>query len=344
MSVAVIIPLYNGAPWIGEALDSVLAQDMPPNEIVVVDDGSTDSSPDIVRSFLGVTLLRNDGKGSSVARNMGLKHTDSEFVAFLDQDDVWHPSHLRLLVKILEDRPEANTAVATAICFENGLPEYDPALDSITGYDPWTRFPFTMGVDGPSLAVIRRKSVVEIGLWEECATGMGDALLFLKLAVLHPLQRRTGRTVGKRIHASQQWLQVRELGASYLGFRYDVMKRALDFRRKCAPNDSTLPGYNRRLKALERLRELTHLIQADQFEAISPIARQLENDLSRDPIELIPHIFYCLMGALFKTYDVEILRRERDNAFMQLLSVWPSEAGRTRNTLQRVIGEVPHVS
>jgi glycosyltransferase involved in cell wall biosynthesis len=317
---------------------------MSPNEIVVVDDGSTDPSPDIVRSFSGVTLLRNDGKGSSVARNMGLKHTDSEFVAFLDQDDVWHPSHLRLLVGILEDRPEANTAVATAICFENGLPEYDPAPDAITGFDPWTRFPFTIGVDGPSLAVIRRESVVEIGLWEECSTGMGDALLFLKLAVLHPLQRRTGRTVGKRIHASQQWLQVRELGASYLEFRHDVMKRALAFRRDWTPGDSTLPEYKRRLEALERLRELTYMIQADQFESIPPIARRLENDLSGDPVEYIPHVFYCLMGALFKTYDADILRRERDREFLKLLEVWPDEAKHTRHALQAIIGETPHIS
>jgi len=344
MSVAVIIPLYNGAPWIEEALDSVLAQDMPPNEIVVVDDGSTDSSPDIVRSFSCVTLIKNDVKGSSAARNMGLKHTASEFVAFLDQDDVWHPSHLRLLTRILAERQEANTAVATAICFENGLPEYDPEPNAITDFDPWTRFPFTIGVDGPSLAVMRRKSVVEIGLWEECATGMGDALIFLKLAVLHPILQRAGRTAGKRIHASQQWLQVRELGTSYLGFRHKVMKRALDFRSEYAPNDSTLPGYGRRLRALESLRELTHLIQADRFEAIPPIARQLEDVLNSDPIELIPHTFYCLMGALFKIYDVEILRRERDKTFTILMDHWPNDARRTKEALRAIIGEQPHVS
>lgn len=344
MSVAVIIPLYNGAKWIEEALDSVLAQDMPANEIIIVDDGSTDSSQELVRSYSGVKLLKNDGKGSSVARNMGLQYTDCEYVAFLDQDDVWHPSHLRTLVKTLEDHPEANTAVSLASCFTDGLPEYDLSSDALSLFDPWTRFPFTIGVDGPSLAVMRKKSVIRVGLWEECATGMGDALIFLKLFVLHPILQRTGRTAGKRIHASQQWLQVRELGASYLGFRYEVMKRALAFRREYAPNDSTLPGYERRLKSLERLRELTHLIQTDQFEAISPIARQLEDDLNGEPFDLIPHVFYCLMGALFKTYEIEILRRERDKIFTILIDHWPKDAKRTKEALRATIGEQPHVS
>lgn len=344
MSVAVIIPLYNGAKWIREALDSVSSQDMSPNEIVVVDDGSTDSSPELVRSYPNVKLLNNLGKGSSIARNMGLQHTDSEYVAFLDQDDTWHPSHLRTLVESLEDHPEANTAVSLASCFTEGSPDYDLSSDDTSLFDSWTRFPFTIGVDGPSLAVMRRKSVVEVGLWEECATGMGDALIFLKLAVLHPILQHSGRTAGKRIHASQQWLQVRDLGASYLGFRYKVMRRALDFRREYAPDDSKILGYERRLRALEGLSELTRLIQTDQFERIAPIVRQLEGDLSHVPIEIIPHVFYCLMGALFKTYDVELLRRERDKIFTMLVDHWPNDAKRTKEALQAIIGEKPHIS
>ena len=93
---------------------------------------------------------------------------------------------------------------------------------------------------------------------------MGDALIFLKLATLHPLLRTTQRTVGKRIHASQQWLQVRELGVSYLGFRYSVMSRALEFRRRYSPEDPELPHYERRLEGLRTLQKLTGVLEAER--------------------------------------------------------------------------------
>lgn len=344
MTVSVVIPLYNGAPWIGAALESVFAQDIPLEAVIVVDDGSTDSSAGIVGSYPGVRLLRNTGKGSSVARNTGLQNVRSDFVAFLDQDDMWHPSHLRHLLMVFERHPETHVAIAEAVCFERGVPAYDPEPNSLTGFDPWTRFPFTIGVEGPSVALMRTIAVTHVGLWEECATGMGDALMFLKLSILHPLQRRSGRTIGKRIHASQQWLQVRELGEAYLGFRYDVMRRALDFRRAHLSEDPALPRYERRLETLHILRELTGLIQSGKGRAVPAAALQLESQLQGELAEYIPQAFYCLMGALFKTYDVEVLRRDRDREFLKLLDIWPDEALLTKNTLRKIIGEQPLIS
>lgn len=344
MSVGVIIPLYNGAKWINEALDSVLSQDILPKEIIVVDDGSTDSSPNQVQSYTEVKLLKNNGKGSSFARNIGFQHTNSKFIAFLDQDDVWHPSHLRMLVQTLENYPKANTAVSLSSCFTKGIPDYDISSDKHLLFTPWTRFPFTMGIEGPSLALIRREAILEVGMWEECATGMGDALIFLKLSVLYPIVQRTIRTTGKRIHASQQWLKVRELGTSYLDFRFEVMKRALEFRCDYNPQDLSLSIYKRRLEMLKCLREITHLIQIDQIDSILPFAQQLETKLFDDPIELVPHVFYCLMGALFKTYNIEVLRRERNKLFTRLLKIWPNDAKRTKNTLRKILSEQPRIS
>jgi glycosyltransferase involved in cell wall biosynthesis len=344
MSVSVVIPLYNGAPWIGEALDSVLAQTLPPQEIIVVDDGSTDGSPDLVRAYPSVKLVLNEGKGSSVARNIGLRHVRSSYVAFLDQDDLWHPSHLRIMIDTLEDQPTANTAVAAASCFSGLAPHYDVSSGTVGRLDPWRWYPFTIGVEGPSVAVHRTEALPGVGLWEECATGMGDALIFLKLATLHPLLRAAERTVGKRIHASQQWLQVRELGVSYLGFRHQVMSRALDFRRRNAPEDPELPRYSRRLEALRTLQRLTAAIESERFDDVAPIARELEARIGGDPMEYSPHAFYCLMGALFKIYDAAVLREQRDEIFSRLLDYWPDDAAVTRRAIESVIGEQPLVS
>jgi len=344
MSVSVVIPLFNGAHWIEETLNSVLAQELQPERVIVVDDGSTDESPNLVRAYPNVKLVPNEGKGSSVARNIGLRYTCSRYIAFLDQDDLWHPSHLRVLVDKLERMPGANTAIAVASCFSSAVPDYDVSPGTERFVNPWSRYPFTIGVEGPSVAVHRACTLPEVGLWEEGATGMGDALIFLKLATLHPLVQAAECTVGKRIHASQQWLQVRELGVSYLGFRYNVMRRALEFRQCHAAEDPDLPKYSRRLEALRSLQSLTAAIESSRFDEIAPVARELEMRIGEDSPHYLPHAFYCLMGALFKTYDAEVLRKQRDEIFTRVLQYWPDESTATRRALERVIGEQPLVS
>ena len=259
MSVAVIIPLYNGAKWIEEALNSVLAQDMPANEIIVVDDGSTDGSPALVRNYPDVTLLTNTGKGSSAARNLGIKKTDSTFLAFLDQDDVWHPKHLKNLYKILCQNPKVNTVFSEASCFENA-PEYNLSSNKYTYFDPWSRFPFTLGVDGPSLALIRSSAIDMVGMWDEEGTGMGDVLLFLKLSAIHPLLKTNNCTVGKRIHPHQQWLKIRESSLDYIDFRYKISSIALEFLKNNNQIKTNYDAYNCRLKALKILRKITEAI------------------------------------------------------------------------------------
>lgn len=344
MSIAVVIPLYNGAPWIREALDSVISQELAPHEVIVVDDGSTDDSPYMAARYHGVKVIKNEGKGSSVARNVGIKCIRSTWVAFLDQDDLWHPAHLRLLYQAVEGQLEVNTVVATASCFEGGSPDYDPGITSVESIDPWDRFPFTIGIEGPSVALVRADTIRQVGWWEECATGMGDALLFLKLSAIHPLLRRCARTVGKRIHASQQWLQVRELGVPYLGFRYEVMRRALDFRLNFNPAAPSVSRYGDRLHALRILQELTTCIERSEYGGIPSIASSLDTLLNNESLEVARHAFYCLMGALFKTHESDRLKTERDGVFSQLLLHWPKTAPLTRQALKEIIGEKPYIS
>src|SRR5689334_9944830 len=104
-SIVAIIPLYNGAAYIEEAIRSVLSQTVKPDEFIIVDDGSTDEGPDVVRRFdqANVTLLRRQNAGQSSARNWGVRHSTSSLIAFLDQDDSWYPHHLEELLKPFEE-------------------------------------------------------------------------------------------------------------------------------------------------------------------------------------------------------------------------------------------------
>ena len=107
--VSVIIPLYNKAPYINRALDSVFAQTVQDFEIVVVGGNSTDGGEDIVHGYSDprIRFVKEAGKGVSAARNQGVDAARAELVAFLDADDEWLPEFLETILKMREKWPEA---------------------------------------------------------------------------------------------------------------------------------------------------------------------------------------------------------------------------------------------
>ena len=97
MSVSVVIPVHNGAKYLAEAIESAYAQTRSPDEVIVVDDGSTDRTAELVREFAnrpGFCAVRKVQGGEASARNAGVTRARGEYVAFLDHDDVWHPAKL----------------------------------------------------------------------------------------------------------------------------------------------------------------------------------------------------------------------------------------------------------
>lgn len=102
--VSVVIPCHNAEAFVGEAVGSALGQVGVRHEVIVVDDGSTDASAEILASFGGrITLIRQENRGRSAARNRGLEVARGEFVAFLDADDWWDPEFLRTMVAALRE-------------------------------------------------------------------------------------------------------------------------------------------------------------------------------------------------------------------------------------------------
>ena len=104
--VSVIIPVFNGAAYLAEALESVFRQTRPPDEIVVVDDGSTDATAAVARRFGGrIRYVSQEHAGIGPARNRGLRESTGSLVAFLDHDDLWTEEKLDLQVRALEASP-----------------------------------------------------------------------------------------------------------------------------------------------------------------------------------------------------------------------------------------------
>jgi glycosyltransferase involved in cell wall biosynthesis len=104
--VDVIVPVYNGARFLREALESVIAQDYRPLRLIVVDDGSEDESAGIAAALPFVELIRQENRGPGAARNSGLAAARGTFVAFLDADDLLPPTKLTLQVNHLLEHPE----------------------------------------------------------------------------------------------------------------------------------------------------------------------------------------------------------------------------------------------
>jgi glycosyltransferase involved in cell wall biosynthesis len=106
-SVSCIVPVYNGERFLAAAVESILGQTRPPLEVIVVDDGSTDRTPEIARSFRPpVRVIRQANAGPVVARNRGVAESRGDFIAFLDADDLWHPEKLARQLERFERRPE----------------------------------------------------------------------------------------------------------------------------------------------------------------------------------------------------------------------------------------------
>ena len=136
--VSIVVPTYNGGRLIGSTLDSVEAQTFLDWELVVYDDGSTDTTYDVRPAAHGSRIKVAEGANSGVAtaRNEGLALTDprSAFVIFLDHDDVWEPEALEMLVALLDAHPEYSAAHSLARCIDvDGRPVVGDDLESWMG-------------------------------------------------------------------------------------------------------------------------------------------------------------------------------------------------------------------
>jgi len=104
--VTVVIPCYNQARFLGEAIESVLAQSYRNFEVIVVDDGSTDKTSEVAGRYEGVRLIRQENKGLAGARNSGLAKSQGEYVVFLDADDRLLPKALEVGLGCFDSHPE----------------------------------------------------------------------------------------------------------------------------------------------------------------------------------------------------------------------------------------------
>lgn len=208
--VSVIIPCYNGAAFIAQTLESVLAQTEPVREVIVVDDGSTDDSAAIIEGFEKssagvVSLLRQPNSGESRARNVAMAQAAGRYIALLDADDLWLPEKTAAQTALLDARPELVGCYTRVFDFTAELDdrqriESQPTRDSLLLEDLVMHHHVA-----PSSVMLRRSVLVEHGIsFNEQVRHAEDMLFFCDVRLAGQMAMVDQPLVAKRVHAGQQ--------------------------------------------------------------------------------------------------------------------------------------------
>lgn len=221
-SISVVIPVFNGAVYLAEAIESVLNQELKPAEIIVVNDGSTDNSAGIARKYEpGIILLQQANKGAAAARNLGVSKATGNYLAFLDADDIWTQNHLAMLYDKMKNDPALDMVFGKVEQFIS--PE-------LTKYNEDLKAELRLiAAEHPGAMLIKKSSFLKVGMlnenlqlaefidWFGKARDMG-----LKSCMLDEIVYK------RRIHSSNQGILKRDQLKDYTS----VLREALARKRK----------------------------------------------------------------------------------------------------------------
>jgi len=301
--VSVVIPLFNAGSWIRETLASVAAQSHGVHECIVVDDGSTDDGPDIVREVqqdgsLPLTLIEIQHSGVSIARNTGIAATSGDFVALLDSDDVWSERKLEFQIATLQ-RTGAIMCTTGYALFESETRKVEGVV-TFRRPDQAVRRWLAMEGNGlaiSSTALFRRSDVERADNFDRRVSTGEDLEFTLRMSEAGAVIVDRRILVGVRTHAAQAHRNLENTAANMAAL-YDLLpieKFGSSFAKRCRSNLDAHVCYS--LLARRRPAEA---------------AVGLVGALRRDPLRLVT-LPICALGR-------RVVRRSR--VFLTKVFVW----------------------
>lgn len=178
----VIIPVYNRQNLIGRAIDSVLQQTRAADEVIVVNDGSTDDTANILRSYDDrIKIINQENRGVSAARNVGIKSTNGNWIAFLDSDDAWLPDKLEQAEEYIRNNPEIRIFQSEELWVRNGR-RVNPKQKHQKMNGDIFRASLPLCIVSPSAVVIHKPLLDEVGLFDESLPVCEDYDLWLRIS------------------------------------------------------------------------------------------------------------------------------------------------------------------
>ena len=186
--ITAILPTWNRAEWLEKSIQSVLDQTFGDFELVVVDDASMDSTAEIIERYSGKirTIVFSENRGISAARNAAISTSDSEWIAFLDSDDFWHPDKLQKQIAQTKMRPACPLHFTDEIWIRNGV-RVNPKK-KYQKKEGWIFQPsLALCLMAPSTVILRRELFEVHGLFDENLPVCEDYDLWLRLTAQHPV-------------------------------------------------------------------------------------------------------------------------------------------------------------
>jgi glycosyltransferase involved in cell wall biosynthesis len=239
--VSVVIPVFNGERFLREAVQSVLDQKYSPVEIIIVDDGSTDGTPNVARSFPEtVRYLHQTNRGPSAARNRGIEHAQGSLIAFADADDLWPPGKLELQLPYLINDPTVGIVM--------GRVQQMLLSETVDGQTQTERFPEPAFSVNLGSAVIRKSVFDRVGLFDETMRYSEDVDWFMRA-------RESGAAIATidavtLFYRQHEQNMTRGKSTSELNI-LKTLKRSLDRRRELTGSASELPTFKIPASTLE---------------------------------------------------------------------------------------------
>jgi glycosyltransferase involved in cell wall biosynthesis len=222
MMLSVVIPAYNSGRFIGDAIESALAQGRSDMEVLVVDDGSTDDTVEVVARYGdAVTLIRQANAGAAVARNTGVRAARGRYLAFLDADDVWLPGKIDAQLAHLEQHPEVSLCCTrwellhpdSSGSYIVDTPKSDRKALAEAGYSKLTYADLLLDCEvWTSTVIVRRELLHQVGGFDPALRRGQDYDFWLRASRVTPIHRvdaalalyRMGSGHGKKF-AEKNW-------------------------------------------------------------------------------------------------------------------------------------------
>jgi len=238
-TISVVIVVFNGERYLRQAIESALDQTCPPHEVVVIDDGSTDSTPEIVRSFGDKVIYKvQQNQGPSAARNVGSEVSTGEWIAYLDADDYWLPTKLEQQIAVVQRDPSVGFIyTGRTQVYEDGRSVIIPAKDP-----RWTKRRLRFRNPMFPTTVLMRRSLALQHPWDVSLRSSVDWWFFYQLSKVTEFAVIPGTTAIYRVHAEslthKDWRSVlhyaqtvaARIQADLSGFARWKLKRRVDCR------------------------------------------------------------------------------------------------------------------
>ena len=233
MDITVVIPTYNRYTLLKRAIHSVLAQTQPVDEIIIIDDGSTDNTSQIQNDFPTLTYIYQKNSGVSSARNLGIKNAKNEWIAFLDSDDEWHREKIAKQIAFHQQNSDILMSYTDEEWIRNAVRVKVPKKFQKYGGDIFKEC-LSHCIIAPSAALVHKTLFEKVGMFDETLEVCEDYDLWLRIAFSHDIGLVDEKLITKYAGHEEQ------LSFKYWGmdrFRAEALEKLLNYAESVASDE-----------------------------------------------------------------------------------------------------------